>query len=456
MRIFINQVNNGLKIKTLILRYILIIVIMLIGLNYGNKVYGADENGNVVVVIDPGHGGLRGESDDGAINGNIVERHINMIVAKAMYEELSKYNGVKVYLTHDSEDVSMSLRARSEFAKSVNADFLFSIHFNASELHGKYGSEVWIPSIGSYYVAGYQFADIELNELSQMGLFIRGIKTRIGDDGDEYYGIIRENEWRGINAVIIEHCYVDNKEDRRYIVNENTRNDNVGNENSNNENTGNDNVGNENSNNENTGNDNAENVNIENLEKFGKLDATAVAKYFGLKSTELGVDYSDYKKLDVAEPQERVYPDNTPPEKCSIYLKYIGNNSITFSVSAKDSDSYINYYSYSLDGGKTFSELKIWNDKRSLEDTIEVTLSDINVDIGNLIVRVYNRDDVSSDSNIIELNGIMKQKSDKTDSDNRNSEAKSFVKDNRNTFIGMALIVCGIIITFICMKKYRR
>ena len=413
MRIFINQVNNGLKIQTLILRYILIIVVMLIGLHYGNKVYGADENGNVVVVIDPGHGGLRGESDDGAINGDIVERYINMAVAKAMYEELSKYNGVKVYLTHDSEDVSMSLRARSEFAKSVNADFLFSIHFNASELHGKYGSEVWIPSIGSYYVAGYQFADIELNELSQMGLFIRGIKTRIGDDGDEYYGIIRENEWRGINAVIIEHCYVDNKEDRKYIVNEN-------------------------------------------LEKFGKLDATAVAKYFGLKSTELGVDYSDYKKLDVVEPQERVYPDNTPPEQCSISLKYIGNNSITFSVNAKDSDSYINYYSYSLDGGKTFSELKIWNDKRSSEDTIEVTLSDINVDVGNLIVRVYNRDDMSSDSNIIELNGIMKQKSDKTDSDNRSTETKSFVKDNRNTFIGMALVVCGIIITFICMKKLWR
>ena len=451
MRIFINQVNNGLKIQTLILRYILIIVVMLIGLNYGNKVYGADENGNVVVVIDPGHGGLRGESDDGAINGDIVERYINMAVAKAMYEELSKYNGVKVYLTHDSEDVSMSLRARSEFAKSVNADFLFSIHFNASELHGKYGSEVWIPSIGSYYVAGYQFADIELNELSQMGLFIRGIKTRIGDDGDEYYGIIRENEWRGINAVIIEHCYVDNKEDRKYIVNENTENDNVGNENSNNENTGNENAGNNNA-----GNNNAENINVENLEKFGKLDATAVAKYFGLKSTELGVDYSDYKKLDVAEPQERVYPDNTPPEQCSISLKYIGNNSITFSVNAKDSDSYINYYSYSLDGGKTFSELKIWNDKRSSEDTIEVTLSDINVDVGNLIVRVYNRDDVSSDSNIIELNGIMKQKSDKTDSDNRSSETKSFVKDNRNTFIGMALVVCGIIITFICMKKYRR
>ena len=52
---------------------------------------------------------------------------------------------------------------------------------------------------------------------------------------------------------------------------------------------------------------------------------------------------------------------------------------------------------------------------------------------------------------------IMKQeKVNKTDSDNRSSEAKSYVKDNRNTFIGMALIVCGIIITFICMKKCRR
>lgn len=434
-----------------VIQIITIFCLLYIGFSSEYKVYGMDENGNVVVVIDPGHGGLGGESDDGAINGNITERHINMTVAKAMYEELSKFDGVKVYLTHDSADTSITLKNRSEFAKSVNADFLFSLHFNASEMHEKYGTEVWIPSVGSYYVSGYQFAEIELSALSENGLFVRGIKTRIGDDGDEYYGIIRESEWRGINAVIIEHCYVDNNEDRKYIENE------------------------------------------DNLKKFGKIDAISAAKYFGLKSSELGLDYSGYIKTTIDEPVSRVYPDTTPPEKCGISIKNIDENNVTFLINAVDTGSYINYYSYSLDGGNTFSDLKLWNDGKTAEtsytkiisdrtkcENMEVTISHNYDDIGKLMVRVYNRDDVSSDSNVIDLKELVNKISSENSNNNKNEslkdgsdepsadleesgyynekndnnqDKKTFFKNNKNNIIGIILLICGIVITVIWRKK---
>ena len=64
-----------------------------------------------------------------------------MVTALAMYEELTKYDNVDVYLTH-TDDVSMSLADRAQFAAERNADFLFSIHYNASVDHDLFGSEV--------------------------------------------------------------------------------------------------------------------------------------------------------------------------------------------------------------------------------------------------------------------------------------------------------------------------
>lgn len=370
------------------------------------NVYGADDSGNIVVVIDPGHGGTNGGADDGAINDDIVERYINMSVANAMYQELSKYDGVKVYLTHDSAEENMSLKARSEFAESVNADFLFSLHFNASEEHDKYGMEVWIPSIGNYYVAGYQFADIELNELADLGIFRRGIKTRVGDNDDEYYGIIRECEWRNINAVIIEHCYMDSITDKGYVDNE------------------------------------------KDLEEFGIRDATAAAKYFGLKSSKTGTDYSEFAKLEVEAPNQRVYQDSTPPEVCSISLNKVGNGSVNFKIAASDSDTYINYYSYSLDGGTTFSELMQWNDLDG-DDIINVTIANVNVDIGNLVVKVYNKHDVTSESNVLELKGIQ----DKTEQNDTKNRIRNRIGRYNKELVAIIHIAGGIVATILIIKR---
>ena len=113
----------------------------------------AQETGErVTVVIDPGHGG----DNEGTLEGITKEKEMTMVTALAMYEELTKYDNVDVYLTH-TDDVSMSLADRAQFAAERNADFLFSIHYNASVDHDLFGSEVWISSVQPYNAYGYQF-----------------------------------------------------------------------------------------------------------------------------------------------------------------------------------------------------------------------------------------------------------------------------------------------------------
>ena len=373
-------------------------------------------NKETVVVIDPGHGGLEGGADDGAAYNGLTERFINMQTAKAMYEELSRYDNVRVYLTHDNADVQMSLRERAEFAKSVSADFLISIHYNASESHLFYGSEVWIPSIGSYYVEGYKLADIVLKEFQEMGLTIRGIKTRVGNDGDEYYGIIRESEKLGINAVIIEHCHIDNQNDGKYFDSG------------------------------------------EDFVQFGKADAAAVAKYLGLSGE--ASDYSAYENIKVDEPESRVYQDATPPKQCNVTVAepVKGDGSLEFTIEAEDDESGIGYYSYSLDGGNNYSDLFVWNDSDN-DGRINVIVNNVGRETAELVVRVYNPYNLWTESEVSGVSKIMKN----MNSDNVSMVAKDTFNQEKiwynNVYkygLSAILILAGICATAVLLKMSAR
>lgn len=404
------------KMKIIIFLYIMLWVLMTF-----EKIpsYAMDSEGNVVVVLDPGHGGVSGESDDGASYNGVTERFINLTVANAAKQELEKYDNIKVYMTRTSPDERVSLRERAEFAESVQADFVFSLHFNASENHGKYGAEVWIPSIGQYYVKGYQFADISTRELEKMGLWNRGIKTRVGEGEDEYYGIIRECENRGIPAVIIEHCYVDNLHDFDYFDVE------------------------------------------EDLVEFGKTDANAIAKYFRLKSNEN--DYGNQELAQVEEPTERVYHDMSQPEICEVTLnqKETKKGILSFDILGKDKDSRILYYDYSLDGGVTYSDLFEWQDMDN-DDMLTVMVSNISIDKGMLVVRIYNQYDIPTESNHVEIDMqqytqdnklTQSNQSDDGEQGNRITKHPSNNMEKYQIVMAVLLVLGGIGITAVIIKK---
>lgn len=317
----------------------------------------ADEE-PVIVVIDPGHGG----ENLGAEYENYVEKEMTMIVANAMKEELEKYEGIQVYLTrYDDVKTDISLEDRSEFAKSVDADFLFCLHFNMSEYHTLFGAECWISAFGEEYSKGYGFASVEMDLLQELGLYSRGIKTRLNQKGTDYYGIIRTATERNIPCVLIEHCHLDQENDKPFYDYD------------------------------------------EKLKTFGRLDATAVAKYFNLRSEELGVDYSDYQNIEVPIPASVVKPDTTETDVCMIEVldQNMETGEITVQVSAMDYDSGMLYYTYSYDNGETFSELQKWGDKS--QDTITFTMQVPPHIVPQIVVNGYNGYDLYKTSNMVSL-----------------------------------------------------
>lgn len=312
----------------------------------------------VIIVIDPGHGG----ENLGAEYEDYVEKEMTMIVANAMKEELEKYDGIQVYMTrYDDVETDISLEERSEFARSVDADFLFCLHFNMSEHHTLFGAECWISAFGEEYSKGYGFASVEMELLQELGLYSRGIKTRLNQKGTDYYGIIRTATERDIPCVLIEHCHLDQENDKPFYDHD------------------------------------------EKLKEFGRLDATAVAKYFNLRSEELGVDYSGYQNIEVPVPTGVVKPDSTETDICMIEVldQNMETGEVTVQVSAMDYDSGMLYYAYSYDNGETFSELQKWGDKS--QDTITFTMQVPPHIVPQIVVNGYNGFDLYKTSNMVSL-----------------------------------------------------
>ncbi len=323
---------------------------------------------SVVVVIDPGHGGdnLGGNTDE------FIEKELTLKVAFAMRDRLSEYEDVEVYLTHDNTtDPDLGRKERAAIAKDHNADLFISLHFNMSENHDLYGAEVWTSAFGKEYSEGTSFATIEMEALTDgLGFFDRGIKTRLGDDGTDYYGIIKYGREAGIPSVIIEHCHMDESRDYDFL------------------------------------HEHGE----ESYTILGQTDADSVAKYFRLKSDSLGLDYSDYAVPEVGIPDQTVSPDETDPEECGIELLDADTKEGTalVKISAYDSGSIIQYYRYSLDGGLTFSKLLPWNDdinalRSSEKEYINAKIELVEGKESELIVRAYNRYDKFKDSNTVTL-----------------------------------------------------
>ncbi len=163
------------------------------------------------IVLDPGHGGA-GTAGAGCIYPPYMEKALTLDLANKLKAELAGVPGLTVHMTRTS-DVEMALDQRAAYAKSVGADFLISIHFNSSGPHDKTGTEVWTSAFGDNFIKGYHLGQQVLSQYTAMGLESKGVKTKLGTEGD-YYGIIRHGVANGIPTIIIEHCFLDNPYDR--------------------------------------------------------------------------------------------------------------------------------------------------------------------------------------------------------------------------------------------------
>ena len=259
-----------------------------------------DAKSNITVVIDPGHGGpATVESNLGATYGGMYEKDIDLQTALALKNELQSYGNVTVYMTRTS-DVELSLKQRVDYAKLVNADVIVSVHHNASANHLFYGSEIFVPSVGTYYSTGYGLASCIMNKWVSDGSVSKGIKTRIGKSGD-YYGLIRNGVQSSIPTIILEHGYIDNYHD---VDRFNDAND---------------------------------------WTRMGKLDAAGIAAYYGLKKGITKPDVSPTVNIKV--PAGTVRDDVTGPVATAMTVDYYNpvTGEVRYTICASDPESKCMY-----------------------------------------------------------------------------------------------------------------
>lgn len=79
-----------------------------------------------IIVLDPGHGG----KDPGATISDLIEKTLNLDIAKRVQALLKEDNRFEVYMTREN-DVFVELVDRAYFANNKKADLFVSIHNNS-------------------------------------------------------------------------------------------------------------------------------------------------------------------------------------------------------------------------------------------------------------------------------------------------------------------------------------
>ncbi len=180
---------------------------------------------DMVIVLDPGHGG----SEKGAVckyeNVLVQEKDINLKIAKYMKKELESYKNVKVYLTRN-HDETVKLEERVDKAADNQADVFISLHNNAKgeALSYQNGCTVIVPT-GNYRSKtskkGQLLGAYFLDSLSQLGIENQGLLMRTSQtnakypNGElcDYYNVIKNCVYHDITGIIVEHTFIDCKSD---------------------------------------------------------------------------------------------------------------------------------------------------------------------------------------------------------------------------------------------------
>lgn len=217
-----DKMNGKLKVW---LVATLCVALVAFSLPFITSTYKADSDKPVVILLDPGHGG----PDFGACNtpAGMYESNMNLVIAKACYNELLRYDGVEVYMTHEGLDPKgkkMTLTERTKMAKTLNADILISLHTNDAKNANANGAEVFVSH--STYKAEYKEKSSELalcilKNIKPLGFNIRGVLTRLSNgsrmyhhaDGSEevgdYYAVIGQTiKNYGIPGILVEHGFI--------------------------------------------------------------------------------------------------------------------------------------------------------------------------------------------------------------------------------------------------------
>ena len=267
----------------------------------------------LVIALDPGHGG----SDGGSSGNGLTESELNWTIMTYCKAELEEYANVTVVVTKTESETVKSLETRVSRAVEYGADVIVSLHCNTG---GGNGSEVWVPNSSGYlyslHTIGEDLGESILEQLVALGLTDRGVKTRNStsstySDGStaDYYGIIRYAREAGIVGIIIEHAFLDNSSDAAFLKKES------------------------------------------NLKKLGIADATGIANYYGL--TKIGTP--TLSSVTVSDSLTSATLTWTKADNADGYVIYRSTDGSTYSkLKTITSGSTLTYTDSTLEMGSTY------------------------------------------------------------------------------------------------------
>ncbi len=179
---------------------------------------------SIRVVIDAGHGG----SFTGSQYNGLLEKNINLIIAKKIQTLSSEYN-VEVIMSREadvtpgSNELRESLEYIAALPKNKNADLFISIHTNATDnapsgklQTDKSGFQIYIPrSTSEVYKNSVKLGSVMTEQIKSDYTIEPELKQAPGDGGNIL--ILKKAT---VPAILIECGYLDNPNDQKYLQDE--------------------------------------------------------------------------------------------------------------------------------------------------------------------------------------------------------------------------------------------
>lgn len=140
----------------------------------------ATDDGPLVIVIDPGHGGI----DPGAGYDNVHEADVMLALALELAAALGRLEGVQPAVTRN-DDTFVPLQERLTLARGSRADLFISLHADALD-----GQQATGASVYTLTDQGTEAASLRMAERHESGDLLAGVD--LSGQGDEVATILQD------------------------------------------------------------------------------------------------------------------------------------------------------------------------------------------------------------------------------------------------------------------------
>ena len=187
-----------------------ITLLFLVCLSIFSTSFSWSQKREIVVVIDPGHGG----HDPGHLSENkahATEKELNLKISRFLGGYIEKYlQNVKVVYTRTT-DVYPSLDQRVTKANNINADYFISIHCNGNDRKSVRGTESHVHSL-SLNKSVAMAREIEKQFSTRAGRKSRGVK-----DKRDLQHSLQVLKYTNMTSVLVECGFLTNDKEARYL-----------------------------------------------------------------------------------------------------------------------------------------------------------------------------------------------------------------------------------------------